>query len=166
MVAGSVHTAIFAAIALLVALQMGLTPVDWRIAPHLPRGAGRQALGAFIGGVSAMMGIGGGTVGVPALSIFGTPIRTAVATASAFGVVISIPATLGFLFGGWGNPALPPFSLGYVNLLGVALIVPASLLAAPWGVTLAHSIPPLLLKRLFALFLALTVVRMVWGLIG
>jgi uncharacterized membrane protein YfcA len=88
-----------------------------------------------------------------------------VATASAFGVIISIPATIGFVYGGWGNPHLPPLSLGYVNLIGFALIVPTSLIAAPWGVHLAHSIPPLLLKRLFAVFLGLTVVRMFWRLV-
>ncbi len=163
-VQGSVHTAVFAAIAMLVAANMAFTGVDWRLRDSFPTGPARHGVGGFIGGISAMMGIGGGTVGVPILSMFGAPIRSAVATASAFGVIISIPATLGFVYGGWGDPALPPLSLGYVNLLGVALIVPASLIATPWGVNLAHSIPPLLLKRLFAGFLALTVLRMWWSL--
>jgi uncharacterized membrane protein YfcA len=163
-VAGSAHTAVFAVIAALVAVNMGFTGVEWRLRERFPLGWPRHAIGTFIGGVSAMMGIGGGTVGVPILSMFGAPIRSAVATASAFGVIISIPAAIGFVYGGWGNPLLPPLSLGYVNLIGFALIVPASLLAAPWGVKLAHSIQPLLLKRLFALFLALTVARMFWSL--
>ena len=164
LVQGGVHTAIFAVIALAVAVNMGFTGVDWRLHDSFPSGQRRHAIGGFIGAVSAMMGSGGGTVGVPVLSSFGAPIRSAVATASAFGIMISIPATLGFLYGGWGNPALPPFSLGYVNLVGFMLIVPASLIAAPWGVKLAHSIPPLLLKRCFAVFLGLTVLRMVWSL--
>ncbi len=164
-VKGGAHTAVFAVIAALVALNMGFTGVDWKLRDSFPIGKRRHALGTFIGGISAMMGIGGGTVGVPILSMFGAPIRSAVATASAFGVIISIPATLGFIYGGWGNPLLPPYSLGYVNLVGFALIVPASLLAAPWGVTLAHSIPPLLLKRCFAVFLGLTVLRMFWSLV-
>jgi uncharacterized membrane protein YfcA len=163
-VRGDAHSAVFAVIAAAVAVNMAFTSVDWRLRERFPEGGLRQALGAFIGGVSAMMGIGGGTVGVPILSMFGAPIRSAVATASAFGVIISIPATLGFLYGGWGNPHLPPLSLGYVNLIGFALIVPTSLIAAPWGVQLAHSIPPLLLKRLFAVFLGLTVLRMFWRL--
>ena len=58
--------------------------------------------------------------------------------------------------------ALPVFSLGYVNLVGLALIVPTSVLATPWGVRLAQAIPPLLLKRSFAVFLAVTGGRMVW----
>ena len=162
---GDALTLVFAIVAVCVAANMALTSVDWRLRESFPDGALRHAIGGFIGTVSAMMGIGGGTVGVPILSAFGAPIRSAVATASAFGIIISVPATIGFVWAGWGNPQLPPFSLGYVNLVGAALIVPSSMIAAPWGVKLAHSIPPLLLKRLFALFLALTSARMLWSLI-
>lgn len=161
---GDALTAVFATIAVLVAVNMATTGAEWRLRESFPSGAPRHGIGGFIGTVSAMMGIGGGTVGVPILSAFGAPMRAAVATASAFGIIIAVPATVGFAWAGWGNPLLPPLSLGYVNLLGVALIVPTSMLAAPWGVKLAHSIPPLLLKRLFALFLAVTSVRMIWSL--
>ncbi len=164
MVRGGAHTAFFALVTAAVAANMAFTGVEWRLRDHFPTGGRRHAIGGFVGGVSAMMGIGGGTVGVPILSTYGAPIRSAVATASAFGVVISIPATVGFIYGCWADPMLPPLSLGYVNLIGFALIVPSSLLAAPWGVRLAHSIPPLLLKRLFAAFLGLTVPRMFWSL--
>lgn len=164
-VRGTTLTAVFATIAVLVALNMGLTGVDSRLRESFPTGLLRQAIGTFIGAVSAMMGIGGGTVGVPLMNMFGTPIRSAVATASAFGIVISIPATLGFIWAGWGNPLLPPLSLGYVNLIGFALIVPSSMLATPWGVHLAHTIPPLMLKRAFALFLGITAVRMFYSLL-
>ena len=68
--------------------------------------------------------------------------------------------------GGIGEPGRPPFSAGWVSLVGFALIAPASIVATPWGVRLAHTIPPLLLKRVFALFLALTSARMAWGLWG
>ncbi|SHJ51600.1 Uncharacterized membrane protein YfcA [Roseomonas rosea] len=164
-VKGATLTAVFAAIALLVALNMGFTGVDARLRETFPTGILRQLLGVFIGGISAMMGIGGGTVGVPLLNMFGTPIRSAVATASAFGIVISIPAAIGFVYAGWGNPLLPPASLGYVNLIGCLLIVPTSMLATPWGVHLAHTIPPLALKRAFAVFLGITAVRMIYSLV-
>lgn len=157
-------TAVFAVVALLVALNMGLTGVDSKITSSIPTGAGRQAIGLGIGGISAMMGIGGGTLGVPILSLCGVPIRSAVATSSAFGLIISIPATIGFIWGGWGDPLLPPFSLGYVNLVGFALIVPTSLIATPWGVHLAHTIPPIWLKRAFGAFLLITSLRMFWKL--
>ncbi|WP_439595089.1 sulfite exporter TauE/SafE family protein [Falsiroseomonas sp.] len=161
---GEALTLVFATIAILVALNMGFTGADWKLRDSFPGGVLRQAIGGFIGTVSAMMGIGGGTVGVPILSMFGAPIRAAVATASVFGIIISIPASIGFIYGGWGDPLLPPLSLGYVNLIGFALIVPSSMIAAPWGVHLAHTIPPLLLKRAFALFLFITALRMFYSL--
>jgi len=163
-VRGEGLTAVFALVALLVALNMGFTGVDFRITESVPAGPPRQALGLGIGAVSAMMGIGGGTLGVPILSMCGHPIRAAVATASAFGLIISIPATIGFIWGGWSDPLRPPFSVGYVNLIGVALIAPTSILATPWGVHIAHTIPPLWLKRAFAVFLAATSLRMFWSL--
>lgn len=163
-VRGEGLTAVFAMVALLVALNMGFTGVGFRIADRVPDGPPRAALGMGIGSVSAMMGIGGGTLGVPLLSMFGYPIRQAVATASAFGLIISIPATIGFVLGGWNDARVPPFSLGYVSLIGFALIAPTSILATPWGVRLAHTIPPLWLKRAFAVFLAVTSVRMFWSL--
>lgn len=165
-VRGTTLTAVFATIAVLVALNMGFTGVDSRLRETFPTGFLRQLIGTFIGAISAMMGIGGGTVGVPLMNMFGTPIRSAVATASAFGIIISIPATIGFIWAGWGNPLLPPLSLGYVNLIGFVLIVPSSMLATPWGVHLAHTIPPLMLKRAFALFLGITAVRMFYSLLA
>jgi len=161
---GDALTLVFAVVAVAVAVNMATTGADWRLRESFPTGAPRHGIGGFIGTVSAMMGIGGGTVGVPILSAFGAPMRAAVATASAFGIIIAVPATIGFVWAGWGNPMLPPLSVGYVNLVGFALIVPTSMLAAPWGVKLAHSIPPLLLKRLFAVFLAVTSARMIWSL--
>jgi uncharacterized membrane protein YfcA len=163
-VRGEGMTAVFAMVALLVALNMGFTGVDFKVADSVPAGPPRAALGIGIGSVSAMMGIGGGTLGVPILSMFGYPIRAAVATASAFGLIISIPATIGFVLGGWNDARVPPFSLGYVSLVGFALIAPTSILATPWGVKLAHTIPPLWLKRAFAVFLAVTSLRMFWSL--
>jgi uncharacterized membrane protein YfcA len=162
---GQALSAVFATIALLVALNMGFTGVDFKLRERMPTGPGLWGIGGFIGTVSAMMGIGGGTVGVPILSMFGAPIRSAVATSSVFGLIISIPATIGFVWGGWGDPLLPPYSLGYASLVGFALIVPSSILATPWGVHLAHTIPPLALKRAFAVFLAITAVRMFYSLI-
>ncbi len=75
------------------------------------------------------------------------------------------PGAIGFAWSGLGVPNRPPFSLGYVNLAGLVLILPASALAAPLGARIAHAIPPLLLRRAFALFLFLTSLRMFYGLI-
>ncbi len=163
---GAVLSAIFALVALVVALNMGFSGLDWRLRERMPRGAARAGIGAGIGGFSAVMGIGGGTLGVPVLSMFGAPIRSAVATSSAFGLIIAVPATLGLVLAGLGEAGRPPFSLGWVSLIGLALIAPASIIATPWGVKLAYFLSPLLLKRVFAGFLALTSLRMGWSLLG
>ncbi len=163
---GPALSAIFAVVALLVAVNMGFSGLDWRLRERMPGGAARLGIGAGIGGFSAVMGIGGGTLGVPVLSMFGANIRAAVSTSSAFGLIIAVPATIGLVLAGLGAEGRPPFSLGWVSLIGFALIAPTSILATPWGVALAHSIPPLLLKRVFAVFLALTSLKMTLSLLG
>lgn len=152
---------IFAMIAIIVAIYMAFKRDSWVLAPAMPPTlAVRAPLGLFIGGFSVLMGIGGGTLSVPIFSAFNVPIRRAVGTASAIGLIIGIPGAIGFAWSGLGNPALPPFSLGYVSLIGLALIVPATLVTAPLGVRTAHYLDPVLLRRAFALFLLITSLRM------
>jgi uncharacterized protein len=166
LVRGPVLTGIFAAVALAVAANMAFRPEGSRLRDDLPSTAAQASLAVVIGGLSAMMGIGGGTLSVPTLSAFNYPIRKAVGTASAIGLIIAVPGAIGFIIAGLDAVGRPPFSLGYVNLLGFALIVPATILAAPLGARLAHTIEPTLLRRAFALFLFLTALRMLWGLFG
>jgi uncharacterized membrane protein YfcA len=153
---------VFVCVAVPVSLYLAFGGADRRIADHLPGGAGGLALPAFIGGISTMMGIGGGTVGVPAMTLCGVPIHRAVGTASAFGIIISIPGTIGAVIAGWHAQHLPPWSFGYVNLLGFVLIAPASYLMAPVGARLAHAMDRKRLRLLFALFIAVTAGRMLW----
>ncbi|MGB0670744.1 MAG: sulfite exporter TauE/SafE family protein [Rhodospirillales bacterium] len=161
---GKVLTLIFATLALMVAAHMALAKEDSPLASTLPGGIIRQIIGLVIGGFSVVMGIGGGTLSVPILSSFAVPIRRAVGTASAFGLVISLPGTIGFITAGWDKgEQLAPFSLGYVNLPGVALIVPLTMMTAPLGARIAHSIPPGRLRLAFGFFLLLTSVRMFYG---
>ena len=152
--------AVFAVVAMAVAVHMAFGKPEWRLADHLPGGIGGQLLPACIGAVSAMMGIGGGTLSVPILSLFAYPIHRAVATAAGFGLLIAVPATVGFVFAGWSAPALPAYTIGYVSLIGFALIVPATLLSVPLGVRLAHWMSERLLRRAFAVFLGITSIRM------
>jgi len=163
---GAVLSGVFAAIVLLAAFNMGFAGLEWRLRQSVPGGLARGGIGAGIGAVSAVMGIGGGMLGVPVLSMCGTDIRSAVSTASAFGLIIAVPATIGLVLAGLGVEGRPPYSLGWVSLIGFGLIVPASIIATPWGVAMAHSISPLLLKRVFAGFLALTSARMAFSLFG
>ena len=159
---GRTLSLVFVCVAIPVALHLAFNGEERRIASRLPEGLGGLALPAFIGGVSTMMGIGGGTVGVPAMTLCGVPIHRAVGTASAFGVIISIPGTLGMIAAGWHAHGLPPYSLGYVNLLGFVLIAPASYFMAPVGAYLAHEMDRKRLRVAFAFFIAVTAGRMLW----
>jgi len=164
-VRGPVLTAVFATVAAIVSLHMGFGRPEWRLAENLPTGAPKGLLAACIGAVSAMMGIGGGTLSVPILSLFGYPIHRAVGTAAAIGFIIGIPGALGFIWSGWGVQNLPPFSLGYISLIGFILILPTSTLLAPVGARLAHGLNTRNLKRVFAVFLGFTALRMFYDLL-
>ncbi len=157
--------AVFAVVALIVALNMAFRPADAHLADSLPGSPFKQLIGVFIGGFSVLMGIGGGTLSVPILTLFSYPIRKAVATAAAIGLIIAIPGFIGYIYYGLGLPGRPDFSLGYVNLVGFALIIPTSGFFAPIGAKIAHTISPRLLRFSFALFLFITSLRMMYDLL-
>jgi uncharacterized membrane protein YfcA len=163
---GQVLTAVFGVVALVVALHMGFNREGMHLGQQLPTGPVRHVIGAGIGGFSAMMGIGGGTIGVPVLSLFNYPIKRAVGTASALGLIIGIPGTLGFILSGLDAPGRPPFSVGWVSLLGFAVIAPTQTLLAPYGAAIAHKVSTRMLRRLFAIFLAITAARMLVSTFG
>lgn len=119
--------------------------------------------GFVIGVFSSLMGIGGATISVPWMAMCRVPMHRAVGTASALGIIIAIPAALGFIYIGWDADGLPPFSLGYINFLAWPLIIPASVLAAPWGVKCAHAVSVDRLRQFFAGFLILIAGKMLWG---
>jgi uncharacterized membrane protein YfcA len=151
---------IFGAAALVVAFQMLFIGQQVRISDHLPNRAASVGIAGGIGLVSALMGIGGGTLGVPILNLFSFPLRRAVGTASTFGLIIAVPATIGFVWDGWHAGGRPPYALGFVDVLGFLAITPSSILCAPIGAWLCHIIDPTWLRRIFALFLLITAVRL------
>jgi len=163
---GEALTAIFATLGLVTALNMAFGRESWRLGHTLPEGPGGWAIAGGNGAISAMMGIGGGVFGVTAMTLFGVPILRAIGTASAFGLLIAVPGVIGFVITGWDADGLPPFSLGYVSLIGFALIIPTMMASTRLGVALAHRLDRLVLRRLFALFLGATCLRMAWSLLG
>jgi uncharacterized membrane protein YfcA len=157
----TVLAGVFGGVALLIAIKM-LLPLDHvRIADSVPRAAGGFSLAALIGGVSAVMGIGGGTLTVPTLNLCGYPIHRAVGTAAFFGVFISIPGTVAYLLA--KPPAvLPSATVGFVSLAGLALIAPGSMLTARLGARVAHALDRRRLAQAFGVFLALVGARMLY----
>lgn len=161
-ISGGALTLVFGIVALVVSANMMFRKDGAALADQLPGSPIKEVLGFLIGGVSVMMGIGGGTLGVPTLTLFNYPIRKAVGTAAAIGLIIAVPGTLLSIYFGWDAEGRPPFSLGYVNLIGFFLIIPASTYAAPFGAKIAHAIDPSKLKLIFALFLGFTGLRMIY----
>jgi uncharacterized membrane protein YfcA len=159
-------TSVFAIVALLVAIYMALGNPHWQLTDHFPPALNCQPIAAIIGMISAMMGIGGGTMSVPVLNLFGSPIHRSVGTSAGFGLIIAIPGAIGFMVSGWGLELLPQFSLGYVNWFALLLIVPMTVLTVPYGARLAHSMGTVGLRRAFALFLGLTSMRMFADILG
>lgn len=162
-VGGEVLAIIFAGVAILVAVRMAGLGRNLILREGLPGQPARGLIATVIGCLSTLMGIGGGTLTVPALSLFNFDIRRAVGTASAVGLIIAVPGAVGFVIAGLGIAGTPPFSVGYVNLLAVALIFPLTITFAPLGARLAHSIPRRGLQLAFAGFLALVAVRLLLG---
>lgn len=155
-------TKIFAVFVLMVAAQMafGAKPAPQR---ELPKPTGMTITGAVIGMVSAIVGIGGGSLTVPFLSWCNIPIRQAVATSAACGLPIALAGALGFIVTGLNAPHLPAWSLGYVYGPALVGVASASMLTAPLGAKLAHTLPTNSLKKVFAVFLAAVGSKMLLG---
>ena len=150
---------LFAVIAIIVSIKM-LLPLDqFKLCDAAPRGFGGGALAATIGAASAMMGVGGGTLSVPTMGLCGVAIHRAIGTAALFGLVISLPGTVGYLLATPGV-TMPWSTIGLVNLAGVALIAPGSMLTAPLGARIAHRLSRRVLTRVFAVFLLLVAARL------
>jgi uncharacterized membrane protein YfcA len=159
---GRVLAGVFAMMALLVAVKMVL-PLDGVVLrSSLPRGLRGAILPAAIGGLSAMMGIGGGTLSVPSLTLCGVPVHKAVGTAALLGLFISVPAALGYLLSSGPSEPVPPYTVGYVSLPGFAFLAPATWLAAPLGAALAHRLNRRTLSAGFGLFLLIVALRMMY----
>jgi uncharacterized membrane protein YfcA len=131
---------------------------------QLPGMAGMFGAGNVIGVVSSLVGIGGGTLSVPFMVWHNIPIHKAIGTSAAIGFPIAVAGTLGYITNGWGLENLPPYSLGYVSLPALVSIAVMSVLTAPLGVRLAHSLPVDKLKRVFAVILFVVGTKMLFSL--
>jgi uncharacterized membrane protein YfcA len=153
---------VFGVVAILIALNIVL-PLQQRLMGHLRDSPLTHRISAaVVGYLSSLMGIGGGSLSVPTMVAFGQTMHTAVGTGAAIGVFIAIGGTIGFVVSGWSVAGLPPLSLGYVNLIGFVLVGGFAALTAPLGVALAHRLDQRTLKYVFAVFLVVVGLNMIW----
>ena len=134
----------------------------WRIAAELPGRAGMRGLRPAGRIEPSLMGVSGGSVSNVVQTLHGIPIHNAVATSAGLGVPITIAGTLGYMLAGLPHQALmPPLSIGYVSLIGVAVMAPVSSFTASYGARLAHAMPRRRLEIAFGLFLLAVAVRFI-----
>jgi uncharacterized protein len=157
----------FAIIASVIALKLLVGRDSWRLADDLPGRAGMIGYGFFVGLASSLMGISGGSVANMILSLHGKPMHNAVATSAGLGVPITIAGTVGYMLAGLPQQALmPPISIGFVSLIGFALMAPVASFTAPYGARLAHALSKRHLEIAFGCFLLSVCVRFVVSLVG
>jgi uncharacterized protein len=163
-VKSAVLVAVFGTLGLIVGVYMALGRSDWRLGAAMPTGATRGVLATVVGFLSVLMGIGGGTFGVPLMSLYSVPIHRAVATASGFGIMIALPSVLAFLL--IPVAGSPPYTLGAVNIPAFLIVMATTMTTTTWGVKLAHAMDPKPLKRVFGIFLILVALNMLRKAIG
>jgi uncharacterized protein len=164
---GAVLKLAFVLIASVIAFKLLFGRETWRLADDLPGRAAMAAYGACVGLAASLMGISGGSVSNMILTLYGKPIHKAVATSAGLGVPITVAGTIGYILAGLPQRALlPPFSLGFVSLIGFALMAPVSSFTAPYGARLAHALSKRRLEIAFGCFLLAVCIRFTASLIG
>ena len=153
-----VLVAVFGALALVVGLWLSFGRESLRLGPAMPTGGLRAALSPLLGFLSVLMGIGGGSFGVPLMTLYGVPIHRAIGTASLFGLAIAVPSIAGFL--ALRVAEAPPLTLGAINLPAFAIVIAATFITTPWGARLAHRTDAKRLRRVFGAFLCLVALNM------
>jgi len=132
---------------------MAFSKSAWSLGNQMPVGFVRTIISTFVGFLSVLMGIGGGSLAVPLMTLHSIKIHKAVATGAGFGLAIAFPSTVGFLFSNPPSVGLPPMTIGYVNFPAFIIVISMTMLTAPIGANLAHKLNVIVLKRTFAFFL-------------
>ncbi len=148
-----------------VAVQMILN-IKPKPSRQLPGPAGMFGVGALIGGVSALVAIGGGSLSVPFMTWCNVKVHQAIGTSAAIGFPIAVAGTVGYMVSGYGADGLPAGSFGFIYLPALAATVVTSMLVAPLGARVAHALPVPVIKKVFAGMLIVLLIKMLHGLFG
>lgn len=159
-------TLAFVIIASLIAMKMLFAGDRFNLGSELPGRIAMTLYGFGIGLGGSLMGVSGGGLSTIVLTLYGRPIHQAVATSSGIAVPLTIAGAIGFMLAGLPHEALlPPLSLGFVSLIGVAVVAPVASFMAPYGAHLAHRLPRRTLEIAFGCFLQLIALRFLVSLI-
>ena len=163
---GTVFKVAFVIFASFISMRMFAGGDRWSLGQELPGGALMRFYGFVTGLFSSLVGVSGGAMSNAVLTLYGQSMQRAVATSAGVGVPITIAGTLGYMLAGWPHQAqLPPLSVGFVSLFGVAFMAPVSSFTASYGVRLAHWLPRRKLEIGFAIFLMFASLRFIVSLI-
>jgi len=149
-----------------IATKMLFASDRWNLGSELPSRGPLAFYGFLTGFFSSLVGVSGGSLSNAALTLYGQPLQRAVATSAGIGVPITVAGTFGYMLAGWPHMTqLPPLSIGFVSLIGFALMAPVSSYTARYGVALAHWLPRRKLEIAFGIFLILVALRFVASLV-
>jgi len=143
------------------------TPLQTKMLSQEPlHGPGKAAASMGIGCYCTCIGIAGGSLAAPLMKIFGNPLTKALAIGSGTSAIVSTLGMAGGIFNGWEVAGRPNWSLGFVDLLIFAVMLPGALLFPGWGVEVAHRMNPDWLRKIYAGFLSLIAMSMLWHLLS
>ena len=163
---GAVLKIAFVLVASVIAIKLMFGRESWGLGGELPGRVGMTVWGFVIGLASSLMGTSGGSVSNMILTLYGKSIHRAVATSAGLGVPITVAGTIGYMLGGLPQQALlPPLSVGFVSLVGFAVMAPVSSFTAPYGARLAHALPKRRLEIALGFFLLVVSARFVVSLV-
>ncbi len=152
---------IFAFVIFVISVQMFFTTSEFKLTKEFPGAIVKALIAIIIGVLSKLTGLSGGSFTTPTLTAFGYPIHRSIAIATAGGFFISIFGALGSAINGMGISGRPAFSLGYIDLTAVLVMIPAILLMAPLGVKLAVHTSQDRLRKVFSIFLFIVALDMI-----
>jgi len=163
----AVFKVVFTVTVTIIAIKLLFGRDSWKIADALPGQPAMAGYGFLVGITSSLMGVSGGSVSNMILTLHGKPMLRAVATSAGLGVPITIAGTIGFMLAGLPKQSLmPPLSIGFVSLIGFALMAPVSSFTASYGAQLAHALPKRWLEIGFGIFLLVASVRFTLAILG